>query len=621
MYDEKSLADMSFETCASQSPVKVVKAKRKSLKKRKSLRKSLYEPTSSTTNKLKGKANTVKEDMKSSLSSQSTFTSKMSTRTCSSSAFKSTMSTRSSTRTFQSTVKPSQKKLTIPVAPVSHVSKRRESNFGNSLKSKSLDMTKLTKGRGKGAKSKMANGLTIPMPFKMGVSKRAKDTSSINEGCTSAELAQKFLKNPRSSTNLSTTSKHQCNKLTIPKSPSFKTSERAKVAVKAKPLSHVEKEEMEIEDASKHQFKARVMDKRIFNSMGEMGVPKVTSKKPTVPLDNHFESDRRASVRASLCPAPAAKEDDVETAVPFKARPMPNYKAFSFSSSRDEGDSAQRELTIPESPKFANSNGRRASSAPTRRQMPHHSVLEEKRQKAKAPKPQPKGRTQPQEFNLASNSRSDVYHTHFDQQVQREKEQEQLARERKALPLPSHRDTFAGRSSVCPIPLTEAQPFNLHSDGRHSIAQANFKQEREREKAEQGKAAKFHAKHTPSTTYQPHVIKPTDHKKVVPMAVSLQSTKRSCKRKEFDQSIAKKMAELQSIQETLVTEKENLENMAIRKLRSKPVAEGGYAFKATKVQKEDLYIAPAPKAVVLTEPVSPTLLSKNRTRQSLVDAL
>jgi hypothetical protein len=608
--DETSLADMSFVSCNSASPVKVVKAKRKSvnLKRRKSIRKSLYlAPTSSTTNKLTVKAVPVRQEMMSTLGSSSSLMSKLCNQSSSNLAA-STMST--------FTLKPSQKKLTIPVAPISHVAKRRESKFGSSLKSKSLDETKLNHGKGKGVnptKTIVNRGLTIPVPFNMGVSKRAKDTSSINEGRTAAEIAQRFLRNPRSTGNSSTTH----NKLTVPKSPIFKTTERAKTSFKDKPLSHVEKEEMEMEELSKHQFRARTMDKRIFNSMGEMGVPKVASKKSTVPLDTHFASDRRASVRASLMPTPAPKEDIVET--PFKARPMPIYRAPSFSS-RDEGDNARgAQLTIPDSPKFAErNNGRRASSAPARRQMPHHSVLEEKRQKAKGPKPQRKGLTDAKEFTLQTNSRSSLYHSQFEEQMQREMEQEQLARKVKALPLPSHRDKpFAFRAPIHKE-LTEAHPFNLHSEGRHSMAQASFQQGLEKEQAALEKATTFQAKHTPQSTYQPTVIQPAPHKRLIPQEVSLQSDQRSSKRKEYDQSIAKKMSDLQSLQESMHLQTQEKENQDIQALRRKPVSEGGMAFKAAPVQKEDLYPAPPTKAMLLTEPKSPCLQSKNRSRQSIV---
>lgn len=269
--DKDSLADMSFETCMSVSPcskgrgsAKKATKRRKSVKsalkaRRKSFRKSLYAPTSSSTCKLREKAAAPVASMKSTLSSSSSLCIKSKK---------------------EATLKPSltQKKLTIPIAPISHVAKRRgkrlncllhysfanirtnirtnthtfvhthltyvpqESTVRPSLKSKSLDETKLTSCR----KAKVTvstkpaatkRRLTIMMPFKMAVSKRAKDTSSIKDGKTAGEIAQKFLLNTRSTAPKESTKSTAPKRPTMPKGPNLSKT----TAHKPKPQSYIEK--------------------------------------------------------------------------------------------------------------------------------------------------------------------------------------------------------------------------------------------------------------------------------------------------------------------------------------------------------------------------------------------
>jgi hypothetical protein len=72
-------------------------------------------------------------------------------------------------------------------------------------------------------------------------------------------------------------------------------------------------------------FKARPLDKRIFESSGEMGVPKVAARPVTEPSCFELKSDARAKqprVHISI------DHDDAGNSVPntsFKARPLPAY--------------------------------------------------------------------------------------------------------------------------------------------------------------------------------------------------------------------------------------------------------------------------------------------------------
>ena len=69
-------------------------------------------------------------------------------------------------------------------------------------------------------------------------------------------------------------------------------------------------------------FKARPLDKRIFESSGEMGVPKIAARPVTEPSCFELKSDARAKqARIHI-------DTDDSTVVPstaFKARPLPAY--------------------------------------------------------------------------------------------------------------------------------------------------------------------------------------------------------------------------------------------------------------------------------------------------------
>lgn len=72
-------------------------------------------------------------------------------------------------------------------------------------------------------------------------------------------------------------------------------------------------------------FKARPLDKRIFESSGEMGVPKIAARPVTEPSCFELKSDARAKqprVHINI------DHDDTGASVPntaFKARPLPAY--------------------------------------------------------------------------------------------------------------------------------------------------------------------------------------------------------------------------------------------------------------------------------------------------------
>ncbi|KAI3435575.1 hypothetical protein D9Q98_001640 [Chlorella vulgaris] len=94
--------------------------------------------------------------------------------------------------------------------------------------------------------------------------------------------------------------------LTVPMSPQFATKRRVRPA-RFKPREEVEAEEM----AAMPKFKARPVNKRMLQSgSGQLGVPHMDTKPPTVPEPFALKTDRRAAEHAP----PPGKPDFVFTA-------------------------------------------------------------------------------------------------------------------------------------------------------------------------------------------------------------------------------------------------------------------------------------------------------------------
>jgi hypothetical protein len=124
-------------------------------------------------------------------------------------------------------------------------------------------------------------------------------------------------------------------------SPKLRTQERGQHIVKAKIPTQEEREAAEMEEIQKHPFRARPLDRRIFESTGELGVPKVAARPVTEPVEFSLQVDKRSTqprVRAPLYP-PAAVEAE-EPPSGFKAKPAPGQRKTSAGSSSTSSTSS-----------------------------------------------------------------------------------------------------------------------------------------------------------------------------------------------------------------------------------------------------------------------------------------
>lgn len=511
------------------------------------------------------------------------------------------------------------KKITIPKTPQSHLEKK----FGKKVPS---NLRKSPERVVEKKEVKKVNGLTVPVPFHFKTDQRlAHNNSNNNMGNTlnsvnstdrsssvyvsAAELAQKFQQDTRNFPVVSSSSAiNPCTSprgLTVAHSPKLQTEIRSKSAQRARPLSREEVEELEMQEFSARPFKARSVDRRIlYESRGEIGVPKVPTKPLTQPVEFDLQYEKKRAQHQHQ-PALDADQQAMQFASAFKARPVPVHLKEGPAPLPPKKEA---KLTLPESPKL---NGKdRASSAPARRQKPHHAVVEEEKRKEQQQQKQaqqPRGVTQPQEFQLLTSARGAHYQAMLEEKVAREREelQDYLAAQRKRS-LCGPKLNFDAAPMVPPKPAvkeaTVPVPFSLQSVAKHEEAQQRLKQHLE---AQQHQTSAFKAKPLPKTTYHAATVVHHENNEnhenrahVVPKNIVLESDVRAQKRREFDESVALRAAQMEEEKRQAALRKQQEENRQLQQLRRKSTAEGGMMFKAAPVMKVDPF---APPAIALAE--------------------
>lgn len=501
----------------------------------------------------------------------------------------------------------STKELTVPTTPKFKLSKR----LGQ--KTCSLAAPSPPSNPNPNPTSSAApKGPTIPEPFHFATEKRVSSAplSSQPAVATSGELAAQFFfrdarrsstqpSAPSSSSSSSSSSSHNNKKVTEPKAPTFKTDIRLKNTARPKPLSREEQEDKMMKEIESKPFKARAIDQRIFSSVGELGVPKVPAKPLTEPVAFEFRTDKRCSNAHTV----AEKEKE-------KA----NLTLDNDSRLTKEW---VPKVTVAVSPKLS---GGRASSAPARRQKPHHDEAVREKEKAERLKRQsiakPLSLTEPKEFNLITEKRHSVNQANLEEKIKRERELEAAAREVRVKPVPEYKPFVPEKPAKTAIQVEE---FHLRSIDRHNEAESMLHKQLHDAALKEQQAREVKAKPVPKSTYEPTFkLVDSHHAPVIPKSVTLESDLRAQKRKEFDDHVMAKAAEMEKKKEEEEKTALAKELAAIKELKRKSVSEGGMAFKANPILTKDLFPTKPPPPISLTEPKSPYLLTKRRARPSEV---
>jgi targeting protein for Xklp2 len=365
--------------------------------------------------------------------------------------------------------------------------------------------------------------------------------------------------------------------LTEASSPKLRTKARAQSTGRPRPKSFLEKEEEAMAEASKHVFKFKPVDKRIFSSMGELGVPKVPAKQCTTfdEFTFRYNGERAAARQQSKC-------EEAPVTV-FKALPMPDFSAAPVAVGTVHEVAP---VTRPVSPKL--SGTQRASSAPARRQRPHHDDVKRMKEEQEAAERERSKRhlslTEPEAFNFRTEERGKAFQAVLEHRIRQEQEEERRQREFKAQPVMKAIDKpFVPESHK--RELTEFQEFHLVTDARHEISEASIRAQQEREKQQLEEQSKFHARPVPKSIESGKGFVPRLEEKepTKPLNVVLQSEERAEKRRRFEQELARRQKVLEAEKARMQDMLAKKENEEVQELRRKPVSEGGLCFKAEPV--------------------------------------
>lgn len=461
----------------------------------------------------------------------------------------------------------STKQLTIPTTPFHHMVKRHGE--------KKCSTTYVSKPelRPKSAPTAGPRALTQPQPFTLHTEARAGAVQHPAETVlTAGELCRQFESDPRSH-RVPAASVH----LTEAMSPKLSTKMRASSTGRTRPKSREEMEVDAVAEASKHPFKAKPVDKRIFSSLGELGVPKVAAKPATTCEEFTFHyNEERAAQRLHKA---ELSDSSKTTHFHFKANPMPDFA----SSSIPAHVSITRPLTVACSPKLA--GGRRSSSAPPRRQLPHH---DEVAKDLKAKDAEDRARnlkrlrlTEPEEFRLSTNERGLIARQMFNRKLQEEITQEKRKRNFKAQHVNFDKGVFMPQPSK--KELTDFKAFHLQTDDRHAVAASRLAKDEEIRCAKEIEDMHFHARPMPKATNDPTAAFKVhkDGKPVTrPEAISFATDERVNKRKIFEKELARKRKAQADQLHILEQEKEKSDIENLNMLRRRPIEEGGLCFKA-----------------------------------------
>lgn len=263
---------------------------------------------------------------------------------------------------------------------------------------------------------------TKTQPFNLQTDKRITDVNkkTKNEYKTTAELIDEFNGKFPGKANIRNeeSPKYKKMKIVVPKTPNLKTSK----LVKHDNIKSTE--EIEYEKFQKTpKFKALPLNHKIFESNGDLGVPKVEKKPLTIFKEFKLKTKEMSKKRSRSTQLQAEEED--ENKYKFKARKMPKYRAMTPAAS-------EKPLTTPEP------------------------------------------------FHL----KTDIIHEKtvqiLNEKLEKEKEEEEEMRNFKAHPVCSYSQmNFAKMSEK---PLTQFEPFHLQSEVLHKRALEEFQQRIEEQK-------------------------------------------------------------------------------------------------------------------------------------------
>ncbi|KAE8706217.1 Protein TPX2 [Hibiscus syriacus] len=440
-----------------------------------------------------------------------------------------------------------------------------------------------------------------------------------------AEMMRKFQSSTR---DLSIPHSSQSNvptlKLTRPKEPEFETAQRMR-PVRVKSTKELEEEMM----AKIPKFKARPLNKKIFEAPALPSLPRSTPKPPEF-QEFHLETMARASKNAetssvastevsrqnnqwkphltepktpvlqtSLRARPTKvkssielEQEELEKAPKFKARPL-NNKIFEGKGELGIFCNAKKQVTIPQEFYFA-----------THERVPPPSAVFDLFDKLSLNSessydPIPR-RTIPNPFHLHTEERGAEKEKKFVMEIIEKQFEEARARVPKANPYPYTTDYPVIPPKPEPKHCTKPEPFRLESLVRHEEEMKREMEERKTKEKEEAQMRVFKARPVLKENLIPVPEKPRKPLTQV-QEFDLHVNHRAVERAEFDQKIKEKEMVYKRYREESEAARMIEEEKALKQLRRTMVPH------ARPVPKFDHPFCPQKSSKETTRPKSPRL--------------
>ncbi|XP_021681206.2 protein TPX2 isoform X2 [Hevea brasiliensis] len=278
------------------------------------------------------------------------------------------------------------------------------------------------------------------------------------------ETTARATQNAESASVASTEVSHQNNQwkphLTEPKTPLLHTNLRARPP-KVKSSLELEKEELE----KIPKFKARPLNKKIFESKGELGIFCNAKKQVTIPQEFHFATNERIPPPADFADMfdklSLNLEPRIDNPVPRNTLPNPFHL-----HTEERGAEKDRKFVMDLMQKQLDEERARIPKANPYPYTTDYPVI--------PPKPESKPCTKPEPFQLESLVRHEEEMRREMDERQRIEKEEANTRIFRAQPV-TKEDPMPLPEKVRK-PLTQVQQFNLHTDHR-AVDRAEFDQQ------------------------------------------------------------------------------------------------------------------------------------------------
>jgi len=454
-------------------------------------------------------------------------------------------------------------------------------------------------------------GITKPVPFKLAPERKRRHSADTKKFVSQAELVanyhketpQRFRSRPLNSVGTERIRHRSASpgvpRITIANTPQLSTRGRSRPVTV---LSKEEREELELEEQKKNQFKA----KGVGETLPKFKYGDVKKKDCTVPRPFHLTGSSKSLEVVS-------KALDDEAAKTFHARPVP--KGI-MSAPRGIPEKKVAPVIEPESPAFSLKErlANRKPKLETVDPMPVFEAIKVSRSAAHRgvpvtlPPPSKKStKAEPFSFEQRDKNAQEKKEERIKQVIEEEKK----AREFHAQPIMKE-DVVKIRAVPKAAP-TKPEPFKFKIEERVETRLNQWQASIEKELEEQRKAATFRATEAKVLEKVPFAPKPSEKPLSEISNFVLHSDRRAEEREAFDLKIKQKEADLAGAKRELEERREREAQEEVQRLRKAAV------HKAQPIRNyKGLDIVPSDKP--LTLPESPKFRSGSHEKKSANDS-